>query len=135
MTAEEGALCSGALAIAGHLPVGLCSAPCPFLSAPVPDLLIPPSLQLLLCSWDLTGTHGLFAELWIQLGAGHQVTMLVPGMRASSALRFTKSSHGWFAEALPSLEEQQEGAGGDSPARRDLSSHREQHKMLLVEHL
>lgn len=41
VTAEEGALCSVALAMAGHLPVGLCSAPRPLLSAPVPDLLIP----------------------------------------------------------------------------------------------
>lgn len=41
---------------------------------------------------------------------------LFPAMRAPSPLRFTKSSHGWFAEALPSLEKKQEGAGGDSPA-------------------
>lgn len=51
-------------------------------------------------------------------GLAARLLCLFLGMRASSPLTFTKSSCGWFAEALPSLEEKQEGAGGDSPAEK-----------------
>lgn len=51
----------------------LCSSPSPLCPRARPAH--PPSLP---CSWDLTGTHSLLPELWIQHRAGCQVTVLVP---------------------------------------------------------
>lgn len=113
VAAEQGALCSVALAVAGHLPVGLCSAPRPLLSAPVPDLLIPHPCRARGISQGLTASSQSSGS---STGLAARSLCLFPAMRASSPLRFTKSSRGWFPEALPSLEEEQEGAGGEGPA-------------------
>lgn len=102
---EEGALAHQPLPLLGTRLWG-CALLLALSSLPLCQACSSPPLQHPCCARGVPqGLSALSQSSGSSSGLAARSLCLFPGLEASSPLRFTKSSRGWFAEALPNLEE------------------------------